>query len=146
MLSSNVELRLDGQVRSSRSDPSDPGVAVYFRLRDRSTVMPCDAYTTVADNIAAIAAVIEALRAQERHRVGTLEQMFTGFQAIRGPGLKPWREVLGYRADQAVTRGMVEAKRRELAKRHHPDAGGSDAAMAEINAAAEAALEEMGHD
>lgn len=144
VLSSNEELRLDGQPRHGQREPPDPGVAVYFQLRRRPTVMPCDAFTTVAGNVAAIAGFIEALRAQQRYRVGTVEQAFAGFQAIRGPGPKPWREVLGFRAGEVVTRELVQAKRRDLARRLHPDAGGSDAALAEVNAAADAALEEVG--
>ena len=88
VLSTNMELRLDGQPRAGQSEPADPGVCVYFQLKDRPTVLPCDRYTTVAGNMAAIAAHIEATRAIERHGVGTLEQMFTGFQALRGPGPK----------------------------------------------------------
>lgn len=144
VVSSNVELRLDGLPRSNQREPEDPGVAVYFQFRGRPTSLPCDRYTTVAANIAAVAAHIEATRAIERHGVGTMEQMFAGFQAIRGPGPKPWREVLGFPPDSRPTRDEIQAKRRDLARQHHPDGGGSDAAMAEINAAADRALEETG--
>ena len=144
VLSTNLELRLDGQPRSNGGVVGgDEGVCCYFRLKERATVLPCDKYDTVADNIAAIAAHIEATRAIERHGVGTLEQMFTGFQALRRPGPKPWREVLGFRPDERVTRDMVSARRRELARKAHPDAGGSEGQMSEINAAADLALVEL---
>lgn len=143
VISSNIPASRNGRPLSGQRVPNDPGVALYFQLKGRPTVLPCDRYTTVAANIAAIAAHIEATRAIERHGVGTLDQMFTGFQAIRGPGEKPWREVLGFPADQAVTAADVKAKQRELARRHHPDAGGTEAAMAEINDAADRALREV---
>lgn len=141
VVSTNVETRLDGLPRSG-INPNDPGAALYFQLKGRSTTMPCDAFTTVADNIAAIAAHIDAVRRIERYGVGTLEQMFTGFQAIRGPGERPWREVLGFRADDTVTRAMIISKRSTLAMQHHPDRPGGDAArMAEINDAVDRALQ-----
>lgn len=144
ILSSNVELRLDGLPRSGQRNPADPGVALYFKLKGRPVAMPCDTYSDVAQNIAALAAHIEATRAIERHGVASIEAMFTGFMAIRGPGPKPWREVLGFPAGARPGRIDIEAKRRELARQHHPDAGGSEAMMAEINAAADAALQEIG--
>lgn len=107
-------------------------------------MLTCDRYRTVAGNIAAIAAHIAATRAIERYGVATIEQMFTGFQAIRGPGPKPWREVLGAKDGAAITREWILMRRRELAVRNHPDAGGSDERMAEINSAADAALAEIG--
>lgn len=136
VLSSNVELRLDGKPRSGAKPPDDPGVALYFQLRGKSTVMPCDRYNRAADNIAAIAAHIDAVRRIERYGVGTIEQMFSGFQAIRGPGPKSWREVLGIKPSTVVTIESIAQRVRELAKLHHPDvAGGGHSRMAEINAA-----------
>lgn len=142
VVSSNMETRLDGLPRAGQREPADPGIALYFQLRGKPMVMPCDRYTTVAGNLAAIAAHIAATRAIERHGVGTTEQMFAGFQAIRGPDPKPWREVLGFPANAKLTSGEIMAKRRELAWQHHPDAGGIGASMADINNAAERGLKE----
>ena len=102
----------------------------------------CYRYTTVAAKMAAIAAHLDATRTIERHGVGTLEQMFAAFAALPAPGKQPWRAVLGYKVDQAVTREMVQARRRELARTYHLDAAGSGSRMAEINAAADEALED----
>jgi hypothetical protein len=145
VLSTNIEPRLDGLPRSDRRPlGDDPGVCVYFHLQGRPTAMPSDGFDTVEDNIAALAGHIEAVRKIERYRVGTVEQMFAGFQAIRGPGEKPWREVMGIRPDAVVTREDVRARRDELAKRHHPDVGGgSHDRMAEINTAVERAMAEF---
>ena len=40
---------------------------LYFHLKKQPYAMACDRYTTVADNLAAIAAHIDAVRAIERH-------------------------------------------------------------------------------
>ena len=45
-------------------------------------------------------------------------------------------------SDMSMAEKIVQAGYRELAKRHHPDAGGSDTAMREVNAAVET-LREM---
>lgn len=63
ILSTNVETRLDGTPRSDRKAPIDPGVAVYFTLKGQPRCLACDKWDRVADNIAAIAAHIEAIRA-----------------------------------------------------------------------------------
>src|SRR5687767_8447881 len=70
-LSTNLELRLDGRPRGDQR-PADPGVAIYFRFKKRPTVFACDTFNTVAGNIAAIAAHIEALRRIDRYGVGSL--------------------------------------------------------------------------
>lgn len=144
VISTNMELRNDGRPRSDgRMSSSDPGAAVYFQLKSAPTVMPCDAFTTLADNLAAIANHIDAVRRIERYGVGTLDQMFTGFQAIRGPGPKPWREVLGIPPGTRVTPDLIRERRVALARKFHPDNGGSDALMSEINAAADQAFGEI---
>lgn len=142
VLSTNLEVRRDGAPRSDGRKPADPAVALYFQLKGRPVVMPCDTYTEVAQNIAALAAHIEATRAIARHGVASIEAMFTGFMAIRAPGPRPWREVLGMASDARPTREVIEARRRHLAQKHHPDVGGSEALMAEINAAVDRALSE----
>jgi hypothetical protein len=60
VISSNLELRLDGLPRSGQREPSDPGVAVYFMIDGKQTCLPCDTYSEVAQNIAAVAARIQA--------------------------------------------------------------------------------------
>lgn len=138
VLSTNVELRLDGQPRSGR-EPDDPGVAVYFHLAGRPHCMPCDTYSRVADNIAAVAAHIEATRAIERHGVASVAEMFVGFVALPIP-TKPasWRAVLGI--GPQAGRNEIETAFRRLARERHPDRGGSDADMAALNAARQEGL------
>lgn len=139
VISSNVELRLDGAPRSGRPEPEDPGVAVYFQLAGRPHCMPCDTYGRVADNIAAVAAHIKATRAIERHGVATVSEMFAGFMALPPPSaVRPWHAVLG--VAPTAGRDEIEAAYRRLARERHPDAGGSDAMMSELNVARAAAL------
>jgi hypothetical protein len=96
VLSSNVRPRLGGSMGANIA-VEDPGVAVYFQLRKQQVVLACDRWARVPDNIAAIAAHIGALRGQERWGVGTLEQAFTGYQALPPPGpptKRHWQQVL----------------------------------------------------
>lgn len=135
-LSTNLELRLDGAPRSGQSEPSDPGVACYFQIKGRDTVLACDKWDRVADNIAAVAKHIEALRGQERWGVGTAEQAFAGYQALPEP--EQYWQVLGIRANATVEE--IKAAYRQKAPAAHPDSGGSNGAMARLNAARDAAL------
>jgi hypothetical protein len=132
VISTNVELRLDGLPRANRNAVGDAGVAVYFQLKSKPIVLACDTYWSVAENMAAIAAHIAAMRVAERHGVGSLEEMFAGFMALP-PGIAPddWRGVLG----AAVTLEQAEAVYREKIKEAHPDVGGTEAEAAKLNAA-----------
>ena len=94
-LSSDLELRLDGLPRSGQSEPDDPGVCLYFELSGNPVAMPCDTYDRAADNIAAIAAHIDATRAIERHGVASVAEMFSGFTALPAPdAAKQWWDIL----------------------------------------------------
>lgn len=134
VLSTNVELRIDGQPRSDRRDPDDPGVAVYFTLNRKPTTLACDRWDRVADNIIALAKHIEALRGIGRWGVGTADQVFAGYQALPAP--EQWWQVLGVAATASIAE--IDAAWRKLAPHAHPDRDGSDAAMARLNVARDA--------
>ncbi len=130
VLSSNVTL---GAER-----PADPGVAVYFTWEQMQVCIPVDRYDTVAANLQAIHHIIEARRVELRH--GTLALVrasFAGFKALPAPN---WRAVLG---PSIRTAEEVEARYRDLARERHPDRGGTDASMAELNEARDAARREL---
>ncbi|GKS73723.1 J domain-containing protein [Acidovorax sp. SUPP950] len=147
VLSTNPVLRQDGLPRSGQAAPADPGAAVYWKdpFNGQPRSMAIDRYTKVEQNIAALAATIEALRAIERHGGAVvLERAFTGFAALPAPiaaGMhREWWEVLGVPRN-ASTQAIGDAYR-SLAARHHPDRGGSADRMAEINRARDEALKE----
>src|SRR5690606_24132591 len=136
-LSTNYELRLDGRPRRDRGQPSDPSAAFYFELDGQPHVLACDRWGTVADNVAAIAAHIEALRGQERWGVADLKQAFAGHVALRPA--EPWWKFLG--VDRAARASEIRSAWRKLAQEAQPDRpGGSDAAMARLNAARDEGL------
>lgn len=124
IISTNVEPRLDGLPRSGR-EPQDPGAAVYWETGSKKTqrCMAIDMYDRVADNLAAIAATLAAMRAIERHGGATiLDRAFLGFAALPEKASQPWREVLGI--EGTATLDLVESRFRTLVKVHHPDQGG----------------------
>lgn len=137
-LSTNIRFTASGaRDQNYRRDPEDPAVAFYFALDGRDHVLSCDRWTTVQDNIAAIAAHIEALRGQERWGVADLAQAFAGHVALPSPTNTPapeqWWQVLG--VAQSADRATVDAAWRGLIADAHPDRTGSDAAAARLNAA-----------
>lgn len=140
ILSTNVELNLNGDPRGDRARPADVGAAVYFKMNGRDTVLACDRWTRVEDNIVAIAKHIDALRGQERWGVGSIEQAFTGYQALPAP--EQWWQVLNVSAS-ATAEQITAAWRGKIADAH-PDRGGSEAQAARINAARDAGLRERG--
>ncbi len=147
IISTNVPVRLDGLPRGDQREPQDPGAAVYWERGKSQKVMAIDLYTKVADNIAALAATIEAMRAIERHG-GTivLERAFTGFDALPAPGqtaVRGWREVLGV-GSLPATMSDVEATYKALRSKHHPDKGGSAETFHAVQMAYEQARAEIG--
>ena len=140
VISTNLKLNLRGLPRGDQGEPGDPGVAVYWQKPGKPMrVMAIDAYTRVADNLGAIAATLEAMRAIERHGgAQILDRAFTGFTALPPPK-SPW-ETLGLKPGASAD--QITAAYRAKARAAHPDAGGSTAAMAELNQARDAALKE----
>src|SRR5579859_1536117 len=125
ILSTNLPRRMDGSPRLDRGDPQDVGVAVYFTLKDTRTVLACDKWNRIADNIAAIAAHIEAIRAIDRYGVGTIEQAFRGYTALPAPAGHDWRQVLKWE-DGSIPQTLDQAEYvfKQKIKSAHPDAGG----------------------
>ncbi len=146
VVSTNLELRLDGLPRSVQRVLADPGAAIYWQTRKHGRrVIAVDQYTKVEDNLAAIAATLDAMRAIERHGgARVLERAFTGFTALPAPtARRTWREVMGFGA-ATPSRDELRRRFRSLAAVHHPDRnGGSDAAMSELNVALAEAEKEL---
>ena len=128
LVSSNVSLM--------ERNPKDAGVAVYFTWDGISTCIAVDRYQKIEENLQAIHHVIEAERTKLRHGgLNLVRAAFRGYAALPPPSAstsKPW-EVLGVK--QGATAEEIEAAYREKAKKAHPDAGGSNEQMAQVNAA-----------
>lgn len=158
LISSNIEPRLDGRPRAGARTPDDPGVALYFQLKGKPHTMACDTYTQVEQNIAALAAHIEATRKIERLGVATASEVLQAFAALppppAGPITRPWREVFGFPSDFATaaygldpseSKVMLDTRFRKLAAAAHPDKhGGNTEAMAELTRARADGVKEIG--
>ena len=146
VISTNLMTRNDGLPRSGQREPEYPGVAVYWHdKKNQPKVMAIDQYDRVADNLAAIASTLEAMRAIERHGGGQiLDRVFTGFTALPAPGSNGWRSVLGIAEDDDVaTLVDVTERYKSLRSRHHPDKGGDAAEFDRIERAYQQATEEL---
>lgn len=155
LISSNLELRKDGEPRLDRAEPGDPGVSVYFSMDGQPYAMACDTFDSLAQNVAAIAGHIEATRRITRYGVATAAETLQAFSALPPPSAagqpvkRSWRAVLGFSAHfpdgltASEARNVLSDRYRERAKLAHADAGGSDAAMAELNGARDEALKEL---
>ena len=128
-LGTNFQLRADGRPRRDRAYPLDTAVTFFFELDGQPHVLACDRWDRVEDNIAAIAAHIEALRGQERWGVADMKQAFAGHVALPSP--EQWWQVLGVRSDAPADE--VDRAWREKMRTAHPDQGGSEAAAQRLN-------------
>lgn len=149
ILSTNLELRVDGRPRLDRGPPSDPGVCLYFRIGDRPYAMACDTYTEVTQNVAAIAAHIEASRRQARYGVATAAETLQAFTALPAPdhilpGRKPWRHVLGFEDSFPAGMGPVEARERVQRRFRAKSIEAAEGERSDLNVARDAALKELG--
>lgn len=142
-------IRIEHVVLSSDADmmndsPKDSGVAVWFMMDGQWVCFAVDRFSDLPSNIQAIHHVIEARRVELRYGgLDLVRQTFRSFHALLpGPASKPWWEVLGVSRTAKVQE--IEAAYRRLANERHPDKGGSDAAMAELNRARDQArMEEI---
>ncbi len=135
VISSNVSL--------GAQKPKDSGVAVWFVWAGESVCIPVDRYQTPEANLQAIYHIIEARRVELRH--GTLHLVkatMKGFKALPPPAgtkaRRPWTEVL--KLNHTASKTHIEEAYRLASKTAHPDAGGSDEAMHELNEAKREAL------
>lgn len=139
VISSNLRTRLDGMPASGQAQPQDPGAAVYWRIGAGTRCMAIDRYDRVQDNLAAIAATLDAMRAIERHGGATImDRAFQGFVALPAP--RAWWQVLELKGTNP-TRAEIEGAHRRLISKHHPDKGGDVDLAADINTARDQGLE-----
>lgn len=140
IVSSDLPLRQDGKPHLGRAEPVDPGVAVYFEMGGKPYTMACDQYDALSQNIAAIVNHIDATRRIERYGVATAAEALQAFIALPQP--KRPHEILGVEAG-ASEADVRRAWRAKIADAH-PDQSGTHAAAAEVNAARDAMLKQLG--
>jgi hypothetical protein len=134
VISSNVSLGVNR--------PEDPGVAVWFMGDGEQRCFAVDLYAKPEENLQAIHHVLEARRTEMRHAgiVMTRAAMAGFAAALPAPGAKAWWKVLQVKESDPLT--VIENAYRRLAAERHPDKGGSDAMMSELNAARDQARKE----
>lgn len=141
VISTNVTLRRDGLPYSNQREPDDTGVAVYFKLDGKPTVLACDKWNTVGDNLWAIAKHIEALRGQERWGVGSIAQAFAGYVALNEKTEASCWDTLQISAG-ATEQQIMDAYRRR-ARESHPDQGGDSEEFSAVVRAKDIALQSI---
>ncbi len=140
VISTNLQLRLDGLPKSGQPQPADPAVAVYWRKGKETKCMAIDLYSRVEQNLAAVAATLDAMRAIERHGgAAVMDRAFDGFAALPEKSTaKTWMFVMNLAANS--TPPVIEAKFKEMAMTRHPDRGGSNEEWQELQDARQQAL------
>lgn len=142
IISTNLPLRNDGLFRIDDKKPSDPGVAVYFKLKGQPRAMCCDRWSDLASNIHALALSIEAIRGLSRWGSSDMvERAFAGFTALPAPA-HDWRVVLGFPTGQPPLE-LVRERYKARALAAHPDHGGNAEEMIRLNQAMQAAEREL---
>lgn len=142
VVSTMQPIRQDGYPYAQTRAINDPGVAVYFMRKGKGMVMAQDRFHTILGNMRSLTMAIEGLRQMERHGGATMmERAFDGFTALPKPSGADWWEVM--QLPRTAGRAQIRAKYTELARQRHPDRGGSDHQMAELNRARDQALQEV---
>lgn len=119
--------------------PADPGVAVWFIWDEGERCIAVDRYPKIEHNLQAIHHILEARVTEARHGGLTIvRQTFTGFLKLAPPemfGGKTAAQILGLTPGRSYSREEITTLHRDLARKAHPDNGGSGDTMAQINAA-----------
>jgi len=120
VISTNLVLTLTGIPKSGQRNPSDSGVAVYFKLKDKDQCFPCDRWDKVEHNIWAIYKSIEALRGLERWGAKDMvESAFKGFQALPSPDQITNTKVRYFAGCNTLSEG--KERFRNMVAELHPD-------------------------
>lgn len=126
------DFRIDGQPKAS-ARPKHPGVILSFDSKFGPLKYACDTFTEFADNVRAIALGLEALRRVERYGITRRGEQYKGWSQL-GAGTvmgetmskhEAWRVLHDIAGTQEGTL-PIEKLWPLVAKRAHPDTGGSD--------------------
>jgi hypothetical protein len=130
------QIRNDGWPRSA-ARPSHPDVRLSFNSKGKEMAFPCSTYTSMDDNLYAIALTLERLRDINRYGVTQEGQQYKGFTALPAPApAGPTRikaaTLLAFLAGDEHSAETVatntearEAAYKVVVKKAHPDVGGS---------------------
>lgn len=129
IVSTNQRVRLDGGIyaKDLNKVPDDAGIAVYFDRKGERVCFCCDQYARIWENMRAIGKTIEAMRAIERWgSTEMLDRAFTGFASLPSPEqANSWRSILGVKEEREPSLEKLTERYKALAKKRHPDTGGS---------------------
>jgi hypothetical protein len=145
------QIRQDG-MPFLQAQAAHPGVIVSFQSLHGPLSYPCDTYLEWKDNVRAIALSLEALRAVDRHGVTQGGEQYVGFKALpQGAGNTESDEAekaarllctatgktfSGTHVSAVMRdRKSLDTAYQEATRRVHPDAGGDNQAMADVNKA-----------
>jgi hypothetical protein len=131
-----AQIRNDGWPRSV-ARPSHPDARLSFNSRGKEMAFPCATYTSMDDNLYAIALTLERLRDINRYGVTQEDQQYRGFTALPAPqdeGEKRRKAAVllaflageGFSSTGVLMEPQVrEAAYRIVVKKAHPDMGGN---------------------
>lgn len=133
------QIRLDG-LPYAKARPRHSGVILAFESKHGPLSYPCDTYDHWESNLRAIALGLEALRAVDRYGVTKTGAQYRGWQRLDAPEpLDPAEFVsrgTGFSAEEVRLSPVVRQEAyRVRAKKLHPDAGGSNESMMQLNRA-----------
>lgn len=105
--------------------------AITFEVNRTEQRLSCSRFYDGPSNLRAVYLILESLRLAAQR--GIMEELARAAVAMLPPGTvrRPAHEVLEIMPNASLV--VAEAAYRQLAKAHHPDTGGSDAAMTELN-------------
>ena len=131
------EVESDGISKASWSqNEATRAVHLHFEKFGGATVdLTYSAQARAQDNLRVLFLAVDAMRLNEKRGIGDLIRD-SYLQLAAPPRARNPREVLGIAADADIE--IAEATFRVLAKRAHPDAGGTAEQMAELNIAIDA--------
>lgn len=149
------DIRLDGVPRANARFRSGRVVLSFEHPKAGAMSMPCGAFADLWDNLRAITKTLEALRTVDRYGVTQRSEQYTGWKQLPPQGsaivasefatvedaARFLLKTAGIRPDDVSIRQTIESDEalrtpyRFAAAVAHPDAGGSDALMAKVNAA-----------
>lgn len=129
---------MGSRVHSANLTREERAVSIRFVLRGRPVTVSLDSQERPIDNLRALYLCLEDMRMLEVR--GLAETVQSAYKQLAAPAAErdPY-EVLGLRP--GATRDEVEAMWKVKARAAHPDAGGSNEAMAALNAARDRLIE-----